>query len=205
MNKKIYFNNAYLLITDEALQPSANQLIVLTDNESNEKLIEFTKKFIQQNDGLNLIFSTKNVSSIFELIKSQFAFIEAAGGLIEQNGNYLFIFRLGKWDLPKGKIDKGEKPMEAAIRECEEECAITGLSITKELLSTYHIYPYKNGFALKITYWYLMTSTHQGTLTPQTEENIEKVVWLDPKSIQDLVSQNTYPSITDLIRQTINN
>jgi 8-oxo-dGTP pyrophosphatase MutT (NUDIX family) len=147
---------------------------------------------------------------LFEELKTLFKNIEAAGGLIAQNnmptgrtGKYLFIFRLGKWDLPKGKIDKGENPKQAAIRECEEECAISGLEIIKELPSTFHIYPFKERFALKTTYWFLMKSDFKGKLIPQTEENIEKAEWLDEKTIKKEVIKNTYPSILDLIHITM--
>ena len=142
---------------------------------------------------------------MFEKIKQFFKHIEAAGGLIRQNNCYLFIYRLGKWDLPKGKIDKGENPQQAAIRECEEECAISGLTIENELPNTYHIYPYKGQYALKTTYWFLMSSTYNGLLQPQTEENIEKVEWLDKNAINNQVIKNTYPSVLDLISICINN
>lgn len=205
MNKKIYFNNACFTLTEGVIQPSGNQLIVNTAEVSDDFWQQSLKEFIQQNTKQDLIFICKNVDSFFEKLKKQFIYIEAAGGLITQNKKYLFIYRLDKWDLPKGKLDKGENPPQAAIRECEEECAITGLTIIKELPSSYHIYPYKGHHALKITYWYLMTSTHKGKLIPQTEENIEKVEWLDLNTINSSVKQNTYPSVLDLISVSIDN
>lgn len=210
MNKKVYYNSRFLLLTKGDIQPTGNQLIVDTINLSKDLLNERIEKFIQQNDGPDLILKCVNVNSLFEELKTQFKYIEAAGGLIEQNnppggrtGKYLFIYRLDKWDLPKGKIDKGESPKQAAIRECEEECAITGLEIIKELPSTYHIYPYKERFALKTTYWFLMKSNFKGNLIPQTEENIEKAEWLDKNTIKKEVTKNTYPSILDLIAFTM--
>lgn len=205
MNKKIYFNNASILLTQETIQPSGNQLIVDTSLLTDDFWQHSLQQFIQQNSKQDLIFLCKNVDSFFEKLKTQFVYIEAAGGLITQNNKYLFIYRLDKWDLPKGKIDTGENPPQAAIRECEEECAITGLTIVKELPSSYHIYPYKGKYALKITYWYLMNSTHSGELTPQTEENIEKVEWMDKNAINSIVKENTYPSVLDVISVSIDN
>ena len=199
MNKKVYYNSKYILITSDNVQQSGNQLIVNTSDLDDDLLNERIHKFIQQNDGPDLILISKNVDSLFEEIKKQFKYIEAAGGLIEQNNKYLFIYRLKKWDLPKGKIDAGENPRQAAIRECEEECAITNLKIIKELPSTYHIYPYKTGFALKTTFWFLMTTDFTGNLIPQTSENIEKAEWLDEAAIKSVVINNTYPSVLDLI------
>lgn len=203
MNKKVYYNSKFLLLTSDNIQPAGNQLIVNTEEKSKEFLNEGIKKFIQQNDGPDLILICKNVNSLFKELKEQFAYIEAAGGLIKQKGNYLFIFRLGKWDLPKGKLDKGETPAEAAIRECEEECGISQLNIIKELPSTYHIYPYKGRHALKTTYWYLMDCTDTRELVPQTEENITKAEWLDETTVKNTVVKNTYPSVLDLISVTM--
>jgi 8-oxo-dGTP pyrophosphatase MutT (NUDIX family) len=191
------------LLTTGDIQPAGNQLIVDTVSLSKDLLNEGIEKFIQQNDGPDLILKCDNVDSLFEDLKARFKYIEAAGGLIEQDKKYLFIYRLDKWDLPKGKIDKGENPRQAAVRECEEECAISGLEIIKELPSTYHIYPYKNHYALKTTYWFLMKSNYSGKLVPQTEENIEKAEWLDENTIKKEVIKNTYPSILDLIAFTM--
>lgn len=205
MNKKVYFNSKFILLTTDDIQPAGNQLIVDTVNLSKDLLNERIHTFIEQNDDQDLILKCPNVDTLFEELKTQFKYIEAAGGLIEQEKKYLFIYRLNKWDLPKGKIDKGENPRQAAIRECEEECAITGLEIINELPSTYHIYPYKGAYALKTTYWFLMKSTFTGKLIPQTEENIEKAEWLDVDTIKSTVTQNTYPSVLDLIFVSIPN
>ena len=199
MNKKVYYNSKFILLTSDNIQPSDNQLIVQTENLSEDLLNEGIKNFLQQNDGPNLILIGKNVDYLFGELKKQFVHIEAAGGLIKQNQNYLFIYRLQKWDLPKGKLDKGETPEQAAIRECEEECGISQLEIINQLPSTYHIYYYKNKYALKTTYWYLMSSKHTEKLVPQTSENIEKVEWLDEATIKNTVVKNTYPSVLDLI------
>lgn len=199
MNKKIYFGNRYLFLTSDKTQPSANQLIVNSEGKSTELIKKTIYDFIQQNDNSNLILISNNVDYIFQNLKKQFIYIEAAGGLIRRKDKYLFIYRLKKWDLPKGKIDKGEVPRQAAIRECIEECAVTGLKILSELPHTYHIYPHKNSFALKTTYWFLMETDYSGELVPQTGENIEKAEWLNSDNIKNLVLKNTYPSVTDII------
>jgi len=133
-------------------------------------------------------------------LKNELHFIEAAGGLIRNKNKYLFIKRLGKWDLPKGKLDKGETNEEAAIRECEEECAVKNLNIIKPLSDTYHIYEYKNKLALKTTYWFLMETDYAKALKPQVEENIEEVKWLSLEEIEKTVLANTYITIENLIR-----
>lgn len=105
--------------------------------------------------------------------------------------------------MPKGKLDAGEGPEEAAIRECEEECGITQLTITKTLEPTYHIYEHKGGYALKKTFWYAMTTEHDGILVPQLEEHIEQVEWFSKAQIQDLVLANSYPAILSVIKHLV--
>jgi 8-oxo-dGTP pyrophosphatase MutT (NUDIX family) len=82
-----------------------------------------------------------NPVHFFQLFRSVFLEVPAAGGVVKSNDRLLFIFRNGKWDLPKGKIDEGENPPEAALREVSEECGIAGQQIKKQLPSTFHIYP----------------------------------------------------------------
>ena len=126
--------------------------------------------------------------------------IEAAGGLVKnKKGEYLFIFRNGKWDLPKGKIEKGEGIKSAGIREVEEECGITKLKIVKELESTYHIYHQDEKAILKRTYWFEMLCEDESKLVPQTEEGITDVKWLSKKDLQQ-VNDNTYDSIKGVMK-----
>jgi 8-oxo-dGTP pyrophosphatase MutT (NUDIX family) len=130
-----------------------------------------------------------------------FKVIEAGGGIVQNSkGEYLFIKRLGYWDLPKGKLDKGESIEAAAVREVEEECGITGLTITGEATLTYHTYTHKEKEVLKITYWYPMQTDFTGELVPQTEEDITEARWFTKAEVYDIVLKNTYASITDLIK-----
>ena len=199
MNKKIYFNNNFIFLSEERIQPAGNQLIVNAESLDTAIIAAHVRDFIQQNENKDLILLTKNVNALFEELKKLFFFIEAAGGLVCQDAKYLFIFRLGKWDLPKGKIDMGERADEAAMRECEEECGISELKILEELPSTYHIYPYKEAYALKVTYWFKMSASHRGELVPQLAENIEKAEWFSPDAIRNTVLPNTYMSVRDVI------
>jgi ADP-ribose pyrophosphatase YjhB (NUDIX family) len=139
----------------------------------------------------------------FELLKKDFTglfdIIEGAGGLVKNNKDeVLMIFRNGKWDIPKGKIEKGEKKDVAALREVEEECGINQLNIIKELPQTLHCYKLKNKFILKKTYWYLMQSDFAGKLVPQAEEGITKVKWIERKEIGKVL-KNSYDSIKEML------
>jgi 8-oxo-dGTP pyrophosphatase MutT (NUDIX family) len=136
-----------------------------------------------------------------------FPLIRAAGGVVrgkELTGPLLMIHRLGKWDLPKGKIDPGEGLEEAALREVKEECGIHKLQIVKKLDDTYHIYELKGVTVIKITYWYLMLSQELTKLTPQREEGITEAKWVDEKDIYFLLP-HSYSSIADLLLKTVLN
>jgi 8-oxo-dGTP pyrophosphatase MutT (NUDIX family) len=112
------------------------------------------------------------------------------------------IFRNGKWDLPKGKIEKGEEPDTAAIREVFEECGVSGLSLKKQLNTTFHTYLYKDEKILKKTFWFLMNTSDSNKLIPQLEEGITEARWLTRGQVKEAMC-NTYLSIVDLLNEQI--
>jgi len=130
-----------------------------------------------------------------------FPVVEAAGGLVEHtDGRYLFIYRNDKWDLPKGKIEKNEVIIDAAIREVMEETGVGDLMVTKPLDTTYHVFNAKGKFKLKKTYWFLMKSNYDAPLVPQEEENIQAAVWRS-KTDFSLLMENAYENIKILLEE----
>ncbi len=164
---------------------------------------EMRKKYealFRQQDIDEAYFLNDKLENLLTFFSSMFKIIEAAGGLVQNNeGKWLFIFRNGKWDLPKGKIEKGEKVKTAAIREVEEECGISKLQIIKELPSTYHTYFMEEEQVLKRTYWFEMSCADTSALIPQVEEGITNVQWLAPREFKK-VKTNTYESILDVLK-----
>ncbi len=144
-------------------------------------LMEKTKRF------KNVIIHYDDLKKLKKDFKSLFKVIEAAGGIVNDGeDNILFIFRRGSWDLPKGKIDKGEKKKEAAVREVEEETGITDITIGKKIRTTRHTYRTKDKKrAIKKTYWYEMTASNQ-KLIPQKEEDITKAEWIPLSEVGNL-------------------
>ncbi len=132
-----------------------------------------------------------------------FILIQAAGGLVKNNNNeILMLFRLGKWDLPKGKLDPGESLETCAIREVAEETGISDLTITAKLPNTYHTYDEFGKHILKETHWYAMRTGAEQRLVPQTTENIEVAEWGGPERMEQYLA-NTYPSVAELLQRTI--
>jgi len=145
------------------------------------------------------LFVHPDVTEIFEQLINNMKIIHAAGGLVKNSeGEYLFIFRLGKWDLPKGKVEEGEKMKEAALREVEEECGIKIDYLGKRIATTYHTYTMRGKFVLKQTKWYEMGVNKIPKLTPQKEEDITSAEWLGKKDLEQ-VKENTYPLINDIL------
>jgi len=132
--------------------------------------------------------------------------IEAAGCIVKnRSGKMLMMKRLGKWDLPKGKIDKGETPASAAIRELEEETGVSVSEVIQLLDYTYHLYEMKGQLVFKKTWWFAATINFTGTLIPQTEEHIEELVWMDVNDRWlEENKHDTYDSIYELLKKQLN-
>jgi len=121
--------------------------------------------------------------------------VKAGGGKVyNEEGKVLFIFRNDKWDLPKGKAERGETIEETAIREVEEETKVEGLEIVKPLEVTYHIFKRNGHYKIKITHWFEMKTNFTGALKPQKKEGITKVKWLSEKKIEKAL-ENSYANI----------
>ena len=126
-------------------------------------------------------------------------YIEAAGGIVRRGATFLFIKRNGFWDIPKGKLDKGEAPEQAAVREIEEECGLQKPVIKKHLLNTWHTYEQKGKTYLKKTYWYLLEDMKPvAKLVPQTEEGITDLKFFEVKDF-DVIRENTFLSVNDVL------
>lgn len=155
------------------------------------------QKYLPQSDVPVVVFSENAPQEL--AIFRDCTFIRAAGGVVRcPQQKFLFIHRLGKWDLPKGKLEVGEQPEQGAVREVAEECSVPEPKIIGSLPPTYHTYPYKNGHALKRTDWYLMELSECHALTPQTEEDITDARWLTINEVGQICLPNTYPAIVDV-------
>ncbi|MVO10701.1 NUDIX domain-containing protein [Flavobacterium sp. TP390] len=187
---KVFVNDKALFLTNE-VQKETNFKIFLLESIDIKKLI--IKLF--QNKIENAFLYHPDEKLIMKTLKAKIPVVKAGGGLVyNEEGKVLFIYRNGKWDLPKGGTEKNETMEETAMREVEEETGVSGLSISKKLQKTYHVFKRNGRYKLKQTYWYEMKSTFKGIPQGQEDEGIEKVVWVSPNEIPKLL-ENSYENI----------
>ncbi len=156
-----------------------------------------TLLFIMHNKKMKSLESitvlTDTYDETVDYIKSKFKILKAGGGVVYQDGKVLLIHRLGKWDLPKGKIEKGESCIEGAKREVQEECNIK-VKVNQKICTTWHTYTKGEKSILKKTVWYLMDSIDDSKMKPQLEEGIDEVRWMNEREL-NVALYNTYKSI----------
>jgi 8-oxo-dGTP pyrophosphatase MutT (NUDIX family) len=193
---KVFIQHHRLTVSSE--RPISSSGIHISDTGERDAWSEIIANRIKNND-LEDWEIIDEPERFLEALWSRFRHIEAAGGRVHDRfGRILMIYRLGHWDLPKGKIEAGELPLEAAAREIEEECGLSALEMTAELDCSYHIYRQKGVWYLKKTHWFQFQISNDQELIPQAEEGIEKIEWLDTEEIRDR-KDLIYPSLYALL------
>ena len=187
------------------------KLLISKNPENLEKVLNY-ESFTTLEIALDLLQNTstselnvygEKIDEIWGEFKKLFRIIEAAGGIVNKpNGDILFIRRLGKWDLPKGKMEKGESREESAVREIEEETNLQNVDLKDFINTTYHIYIERNGDrVLKHTHWFEMFFDGEDTSKPQLEEGITEVAWKNTTQIEKEVFPNTFQNIKLIINE----
>jgi 8-oxo-dGTP pyrophosphatase MutT (NUDIX family) len=193
---KVFVNDKPLFLTNEISKETNFQLFLLESVDIEQLIIK-----IFQNKVHKAYLYHPDEKEIMKTLKSKIPVSKAGGGLVyNKKGEVLFIFRGGKWDLPKGGTEKGEEIEDTAMREVEEETGVNKLRITKKLQKTYHIFRRNGTYRLKITHWFEMQSDFEGIPVGQIEEGIEKAVWLHPSEMQNVL-KNSYENIKLLFEE----
>lgn len=142
----------------------------------------------------SLYLSVKNYEGIKQFLRQKFKVVKAAGGLVRKKDKFLMIYRMKKWDLPKGKIEKGEKNRKAAAREVEEECNVT-VKVDGKICTTWHTYTMNKRAMIKKTRWYVMDVVDDSKMRPDLSEDIEETRWMNGKEVYHAL-EHSYKSIS---------
>jgi len=197
---KVFFNNKPIVLEqDHNFAPTEPDTLCYMFG-SKKGLAETINFFSKATYPGSLLIFDKDKTRLIEIFESLFRVIHAAGGVvINNNEEILFIYRLDKWDLPKGKCEHGESYEETALREVSEECGINDLRIERTLTTTMHTYELNGIPVLKKTHWFQMRYEGDESLVPQTIENITKADWVPIGRLAE-IKTNTYSSILDVLR-----
>ena len=199
---RIYFDDKPVILCNE-IDKELNEILHHPDavfvDEVSPRAIKSMLHEIKKEEFHAGVLWHEDLDKLKKTFFKNFTVIEAAGGIVQNDKKeLLFIHRLGKWDLPKGKVEKGEKIEECALREVTEETGVKELSLKKKIGETYHVYDQFGKHFLKISHWFYMTCPSSQELIPQTEEHITAIKWIKTMDIKEPV-KNTYPSIKDIL------
>lgn len=193
---KVFVNDKPLFLTNEIAKETDFQLFLLESIDIEQLIIKMFQNKIQK---ASLYYPDEK--AILKKMKEKIPVCKAGGGLVyNTKGEVLFIFRNGKWDLPKGGIEKGEEIEDTAMREVEEETGVGKLKISRKLQKTYHVFKRNGKYKLKVTHWFEMHTKFDGKTQPQQKEGIEKAVWLKPDEVKEAL-KNSFENIKLLFEE----
>ncbi|MCX6200221.1 MAG: NUDIX domain-containing protein [Bacteroidetes bacterium] len=198
---KIYYNDSHLVLTSDSAQMNKNfAKVFTTEKETKEFLANPLALFDDSMNG-NILAVCDKPEEILKRLMKNLQLVLAGGGILwNENNELLMIYRRGKWDLAKGKIELNESIKDGAVREVEEETGVQIESVNPEPVHTYHAYKLKGKNSLKDTSWYEMKALPgQNKLVPQTKEDIAEVRWVKRTELKNY-EQGCYPLIWDLIK-----
>ena len=192
---KVFINTKWIILTT-SLPKFKHALVLPLAATSFQTILQVLK----ETKAKKIYLIGDDPATLLGTFKSKLPVVQAGGGLVRnQSGKMLFIFRKGKWDLPKGKIDKGETLEKGAKREVKEETGVKKLQLNGLAGVTYHIFKRNNKYQLKETHWFHMTTTYTGKLKPELQEDITKAKWKGLKKTAKAL-ENSYGNIKYLLK-----
>lgn len=202
-NLTIYFGNKPVFLCDNITKeidelkhhPETIYIDEISNAAIKSLLHEINKPQFQQG-----VLFNKDYKKLKEIFFKNFTLIKAGGGLVKNKyGEILLIFRRGKWDLPKGKLDDNETIEQCAKREVREETGLKEITVSKQIETTYHTYTEFGAHILKESHWFAMKALGNEKLIPQIEEGIVEILWVKKEGLTKYIS-NTFPAIVDVLK-----
>ncbi len=199
---EVFLNERRLILAGASDGISRDENIRIVSVLTPDQCAGETAHFLKYGEDTTVLLGS-DCRLVWEWFRKGFREVPAAGGIVRSEKGVLFLFRRRKWDLPKGKIDANETPVEAALREVSEETGLTRLTILGPCSPTYHLYfsnfpGKKREWILKKTYWFTMQATEDEVPRPETAEDIEEVQWVPREQVDEILG-NTYANLKKLI------
>jgi ADP-ribose pyrophosphatase YjhB (NUDIX family) len=201
--QRIYFNDKLLILTTDKREyinnnPHAGSFSIFQGTSSATVLQAV--ELLEKKDIQGVIIEDKSPDKLWGPVREIYHPLDAAGGVAyNEAGEILMIYRRGKWDLPKGKLDEGELIEDCALREVSEETGLEKLSLGEKICDTYHIYEQNREHLLKRTAWYKMAGSSEDKLNPQKEENIMEARWVREKDLGPFAAR-TYEAVREVLK-----
>ena len=199
----IYVNEKPIYLADHknnTLQHKINEGYLFYNNNTNINYKNIVQK-LSNTEVNGIVILHNNLQQLQEEFQAAFKIIEAGGGIVQNEQNeILFIYRRNMWDLPKGKLEKGETIQTCAQREVEEETGVTNLTLKSKIGETYHIYQEKGEQIFKISHWFHFTCPSHQITQAQTEEDITEVKWIALKDLENPL-KNTFNNIKEIVEK----
>jgi ADP-ribose pyrophosphatase YjhB (NUDIX family) len=116
----------------------------------------------------------------------------SSGGVVFRRSDAQLEFLLIRdpyenWGLPKGHIEGGETPEQAALREVGEETGLRELALVTQLPTIDWYFRDRGRLVHKFCHFFLLESA-EGEPTPQAEEGITQCAWASPEAAVETVS-----------------
>ncbi len=201
---KIYFGEKPLFLCDsidETLEPYIHHDDGVFIDELDSHTVKTMIHEMEQPAVHAGVFFHTDLAKLQKEFFKKFTLIKAGGGLVvNENQEILLIFRRGKWDMPKGKLDDHETIEECSVREVQEETGLTNVQLDEALTITYHTYHEGSKFILKESHWFTMHVSGRQQLEPQKEEGIDQVIWVTKEELADY-RDKVFPSVAGVIEK----
>ena len=201
--QKVYYNDKPLVLTtnkEAYIRDNSPATTYKSFSGASKQHISEAVQLLEKSIANGVIIEDISDEILLAQLHAAFRIIDAGGGVTyNEEGAILMIFRRGKWDLPKGKLDDGEQIEECALREVSEETGLEHIMLNEKICDTYHIYEQKNEQLLKRTAWYKMKGSSAQQLKPQKEENILEARWVKENELGPLAAKS-YEAIRAVLR-----